>query len=76
MNGHRTHRIRRRAGQRRRYLLGTFVQRTLHIFPSGTFVVNVLGGLAVGWIAKALSYVVLSAVTRVAATALGMRLGR
>jgi CrcB protein len=103
-----------------RYLLGAFVQRTLHIFPAGTFVVNVLGCLAIGWlyqafppgeghtnisalaivgfcggfttfstfsletiglinggeVAKALTYVALSAVTCVAATALGMRLGR
>jgi len=103
-----------------RYLLGAFVQRTLHIFPSGTFTVNVLGCLAIGWLyqafpageghtnlsalaivgfcggfttfstfsletiglinggetSKALVYVALSAVTCVAATALGMRLGR
>jgi CrcB protein len=37
-----------------RYLLGTFVQRTFHVFPLGTFVVNVLGCLAIGWLYRAL----------------------
>lgn len=103
-----------------RYLLGTYVQRLLHVFPSGTFVVNVLGCLAIGWLykslppgeeganlsaltivgfcggfttfssfsletvglinggetPKAIAYVVLSAVTCVIATMVGMRLGR
>jgi fluoride exporter len=37
-----------------RYLLGSVVQRTLHIFPAGTFVVNVLGCLAIGWLYRSL----------------------
>jgi len=35
-----------------RYLLGGFVQARTHTFPTGTLVVNVLGCIAIGLLAK------------------------